>query len=692
MNILANPPLALAVLLLTMPELALAHGTPPDPLRGVKVPATPGLVSGSRPIVVNKKAATQLGKALFWDAGVGSDGIACATCHAQGGADGRTRNQLDPGTKHVGAPTSTTFEKTASGAAGGPDYELRQVDFPLMQFRDPTDKYSEILFQTDDVVSSSGAFLGQFAGAAETEDRCDPLKDDIFHAGGRNTRQVSVRNAPTVINAAFNFRQFWDGRANNLFNGESAFGARDPDAGVWVAGKANKQRILLKNASLASQAVAPPLDTREMSCVSRTFHALGRRLLPRRPLERQAVHPEDSVLAGLRDASGTGLNVTYADLIRKAFASRYWSARGTYGPAEQGGEPYTQMEANFAFFFGLALQLYQETLIADQSPFDGRRDKDNVPVDFNDRQRHGLQVFLDAHCFICHVGPHLSSAAHPKVYSAKSVKFYNLVNRSGMSEDGDGIGVAGTLLDTGFNITSVAPWEYDIGIGGTDPFGHPLSFTAQYLNTLENPGRGMLDPIDVVACEMDMPFAYNMPAADLVPDPNGKGHCRGYKQLSRIPTPEVIRRERARPGEGMLPMGINAAFKVPSLRNVELTGPYMHNGSMKSLEEVVAFYNRGGNVDNPHHIGTLVFPLGLSEEEQADLVLFLKSLTDERVRWERAPFDHPELLIPHGHKAGASPRGPDYAADDYLHLPAVGRNGRTAEQGPLKPFVERLKP
>jgi hypothetical protein len=36
-----------------------------------------------------------------------------------------------------------------------------------------------------------------------------------------------------VINAAFSYRGFWDGRANNLFNGETAFGPRDKDAGVW---------------------------------------------------------------------------------------------------------------------------------------------------------------------------------------------------------------------------------------------------------------------------------------------------------------------------------------------------------------------------------------------------------------------------------------------------------------------------
>lgn len=682
--------------MLALPGAVFAHGTPPNPLRGVKIPATPHLLNGRNPVIVDRQAAVRLGKALFWDANVGSDGIACASCHFHAGADGRTRNQLGPGMLHQGAATAGTFELMASGAAGRPGYELRRADFPFMQFANPRDKYSGILFDTDDVVSSSGAFLARFSAAGETggaSDQCDPLQDDIFHAGTKNTRQVTLRNAPSVINAAYNFRQFWDGRANNLFNGESAFGARDPQAGVWVAkyGKTTKRRLFLKNASLASQAVAPPLDTREMSCVSRTFHALGRKLVQHRPLENQTVHAEDSVLAPLRDPSGKGLNTTYGDLIRKSFAERFWSGSGDFGTPGQGSAPYTQTEANFAFFFGLAIQLYEQTLISDRTPFDGERDQNNVPVVFNDVQKRGLQVFMDAHCFICHMGPTLSSAAHPKVYTAKSVKFYNMVNRSGIGEDADGVGVAMTLLDTGFNVTSVVPAEHDPGIGGIDPFGHPLSYSAQYLNMLADPSLKMLDPIDVVACEMDIPFAVDLPLSDLIPDPNGDGHCKGYKRMSKVPSPETVKRELARPNGGRLPIGVHAAFKVPSLRNVELTGPYMHNGGMKSLEEVLAFYNRGGNVDNPHHVGTLVFPLGLTEQDKSDLLAFLKSLTDERVRWEKAPFDHPELRIPHGHKDGLSPLGPAYAADEFLYLPPVGKNGRSADLGPLKPFDESLR-
>ncbi|MEL7529825.1 MAG: cytochrome c peroxidase [Bacteroidota bacterium] len=69
-----------------------------------------------------------------------------------------------------------------------------------------------------------------------------------------------------------------------------------------------------------------------------------------------------------------------------------------------------------------------------------------------------------------------------------------------------------------------------------------------------------------------------------------------------------------------------ALFKVPSLRNVGLTAPYMHDGSMKSLTEVVAHYNQGGQ--GHIHQNPLIKPLGLSESEQKAIISFLHSLSD----------------------------------------------------------------
>ena len=67
------------------------------------------------------------------------------------------------------------------------------------------------------------------------------------------------------------------------------------------------------------------------------------------------------------------------------------------------------------------------------------------------------------------------------------------------------------------------------------------------------------------------------------------------------------------------------AFKTPGLRNVEQTAPYMHDGSLGTLEEVVEFYNKGGEVGE--HRSNLIQPLNLTESQKADLVAFLKSLT-----------------------------------------------------------------
>ncbi|EDP76342.1 cytochrome c peroxidase [Hydrogenivirga sp. 128-5-R1-1] len=77
------------------------------------------------------------------------------------------------------------------------------------------------------------------------------------------------------------------------------------------------------------------------------------------------------------------------------------------------------------------------------------------------------------------------------------------------------------------------------------------------------------------------------------------------------------------------------AFKTPTLRNVALTPPYMHNGVLKSLREVVEFYNRGGgNVPNKD---PRLKPLNLTEEEKEALVAFLEALTCENVPYVEEP-------------------------------------------------------
>ena len=108
-----------------------------------------------------------------------------------------------------------------------------------------------------------------------------------------------------MINAVFNFTNFWDGRANPCFNGENPFGRQDAVARVYkhdgdslVALKTN-----MKNASLASQAVGPPLSHFEMSYGTfgdigkpRSFPDVGRKLLGATILAEQTIASDDSLL------------------------------------------------------------------------------------------------------------------------------------------------------------------------------------------------------------------------------------------------------------------------------------------------------------------------------------------------------------------------------------------------------------
>ncbi len=71
-------------------------------------------------------------------------------------------------------------------------------------------------------------------------------------------------------------------------------------------------------------------------------------------------------------------------------------------------------------------------------------------------------------------------------------------------------------------------------------------------------------------------------------------------------------------------------FKTPTLRNVAVTGPYMHDGSLETLEEVIELYDQGGE-DNPM-LDSGIRPLKLTDQEKKDLVEFLKALTSPQFK------------------------------------------------------------
>ncbi len=621
-------------------------------------------------------AAYVLGRALFWDIQAGSDGeVACATCHYHAGADNRINNTLHPGANGM-------FDYAAGDFSGG---TLSAADFPFHQFANPTDPLSAILRSVDDIVGSQGVLKKDFVGVdvgSPIDFFSGPLSPEgvFLDEFLTPTRQATGRNTPTNINAIFNVRSFLDGRANFVFNGASPFGARDTAAFIYencadppactvngpIGGIPIQQQLRLRFASLASQAVGPPLSGVEMSWNGRNFPKLGRKLMALRPLQLQAVDADDSAfgplgpLGDIVDPSGMGITAMYADLIEQAFADHLWNGADVV----INGQTFTQKEANFAVFWGLAIQIWEAALISDDSPFDRFRDGTDVErlakleavkagapgALLTPQEFEGLLLFIrDGACVFCHGGPVFSAATLPFLLQAplpgeppEQVLEVMLMQAGVDALLAGDLAPPSAVYDLGFYNLGVRPTSEDLGIGGFDgipapghPGGHPLSFSAQ-LSAGE-----LVDDLSQAPLQVD-------PCAFIV------GPC----------VPVAIGQRTA----------VDGAFKVPSLRNIDLTGPYMHNGGMKSLEEVIQFYTRGAdfgaaNIDNldPEVIG---IPVLQGNQAGIDALLaFLRTLTDDRVRRGAAPFDHPSLPLPNG---------------DFI--PAVGASGGA----PLTSFASKL--
>lgn len=605
--------------------------------------------------VKDRNAAIELGKALFWDMHVGSDGkTSCASCHFHAGADNRFKNQISPGllrVKKVG--TDTKGEPIYEGDAdmsfhlGGPNFTLDKDHFP----------YGTVS-EENDVVSSQGVFLENFEGLSTNgkEEIRSVVNDEIFFVGDSNTRRVEPRNTPTVINSIFNLRNFWDGRAQDRFNGVNPFGRRDENAKVWRASSPQEMEqvsIDLDNASLASQAVGPPLSTFEMSAAGRLFPELGRKLLKRKPLSDQLVAPDDSVLGVLSEYPEPGLDISYDALIRQAFHREWWqgtvpidvqmdgsseSQSDTMGLAElsrqmrqpgikgrSGKKAFTHMEANFSLFFGLAIQLYEATLVSDDTPFDKFIDGQSDAL--TDQQKRGMEVFLNkGKCANCHGGAEFTKATVSHIMSPGTSSSHQRLERMIMGNGEEAI------YDNGFYNIGVRPTTDDLGVGGLDPWGDPL----------------------------------------------------GESRLAKLRGPDVFKKKiGVEPNENVSEndrVAVDGAFKTPTLRNIELTAPYFHNGGMNTLMQVVEFYDRGGDFDdeNKENLDPDIQNLGLGDQEKEDLVAFLLALTDERVRNRKAPFDHPQLFIPNGHvgnDTSVEDDGQGRAVDLILELPPTGKDG-----------------
>ncbi|MEM1072089.1 MAG: cytochrome c peroxidase [Planctomycetota bacterium] len=262
------------------------------------LPSVP--VPSENPITEPKRV---LGKILFWDEQLSSDNItACGTCHIPSAAGTEPRFGVNPG--------------------------------PDLTFVTP-----------DDIFGSPGI------PKADADGRY--VVDASFGTGV----QVTGRSAPTMINAAYAFDLFWDGRATGQFT--------DPETGSVA---------IAFEGALESQAVGPPLSDVEMGHPGRDWAMISSKLASARPLALATDLPLD-VEAAIDSFP------TYPDLFAEAFGDGTINAR------------------RIAF----AIATYERTLISDQSPWDAFQLGDASALTPEEVQ--GWQVFQGSTCGICHVPP-----------------------------------------------------------------------------------------------------------------------------------------------------------------------------------------------------------------------------------------------------------------------------------------------
>jgi cytochrome c peroxidase len=570
-------------------------------------------------LIQDKNAAIALGKAFFWEMQFGSDGqTACATCHSNAGADSRTMNQADPGLRRVDGNGNPAADSNTFFAGFGPNHALSLSDFPLhTSARD-----------NNNIVGSQGVFRYNFndvvlGQGAENETSVADLVWSISDGNGGmlNVRRSTPRNAPSVINAVFNYRNFWDGRAQRTFNGVNPFGAGDPNAHLLQVDPNNPASTIdvtlrLSNSSLASQSVGPPGSDVEMSAAGRPFVKIGKKMLTVTPLALQQVAPDDSVLGSLSAAPGNGLNTTYVSMIQAAFLPKWWSSNVVvdansnvlFNGTPQNTDEYSQMEYNFSMFWGVAIQMYESTLVSDSSRFDQFMEGNRSAL--TSLEQLGLNRFEGkGGCINCHNGAEFTDATVSNV----------LHHGGSVVEQLPG----GRWHDIGFHNIGVRPTDDDMGIAASDPSGLASLSVAQLAS---------------------------------------------MGQVSGTQVPAGA------------PVSVGGAVKTPSLRNVELTAPFFVNGGQATLGQVVDFYSHRGDfpsVDMDPNLERASFgPL-----DKIAVVAFLKSLTDERVRSQSAPFDHPSITVPNG---GTVTNG--VLTEQTITIPATGAGGGA----PMAKFCDSL--
>jgi cytochrome c peroxidase len=437
------------------------------------------------------------------------------------------------------------------------------------------------------------------------------------------------------------------------------------------------------------------------------------------------VSPTDSALGALADTT-TGLKTSYAAMIQQAFQPKWRSVNKN---VSVNGVTYSMMQANFSLYWGLAIMLYEATLVSDDTPMDrylATRTLDPVtgalishnPTLLDPVGRrigapvttsgilNGLALFelpaapppsfpvpvgFGVGCIACHVGAETTSASirnltggvepehgvlkgvgvdirmermftklnwtppgplSPTPLGADKITFDDQSYAVNVTSINNGllstpVPLPVATYDAGWYNLGVRPTVEDIGLGGAfassqiaDASKRPLSWTRLF--------QALPDPsfIKVAGNTLECPGAGNVTFPDQILNPSGMPLLTG-----------PLRKTEA--------TDVDGTFKVTSLRNLEIGGPYFHNGGKSTLAQVMDFYNVGGDFANATKAPAMV-PLQLTQAQSDSIVSFMLSLTDDRVLYQKAPFDHPELRLPNGETSGA---------DNMVLFPAVGAAG-----------------
>ena len=611
-----------------------AEATQPGPLDSIPVPLPENLAD----FVQDRDVAVALGKAFFWDMQVGSDGkTACASCHSHAGADIRTQNTLHPGApgSAFGPQSAESRELSAEAVRGfrGPNQVLKAEDFPFHRLNDPLrpgDHHGSptsdnpVIYDTPEIVGSQGVVARNFLGIVEGS----PIDAGV------------IRIDPVFSVHGVNLRQVTGRNAPTTIN--AVFFDRsfwDGRANRYFNG-VNEFGDLDANARVLKATTAGKLEP-------------VRILLDNAALASQAVGPvnspvEMSWLARSFPEVGRKMLSLRPLAMQKVAADdsvlgslRHSSGRGlddqraSYDALIRSAFRPEWWSGNSTTADGYTHMEANFSLFWGLSImlYEATLVSDKTPYDnfvkgdesaLSPKAKEGLKLFLGA-------GKCINCHGGPEFAGATVSKLRGVLSNDGLIEFMP-MEKGTAYYDGGFYNIGVRPTHEDLGLGAQHPVFGPLSYSRQ-------------------------------------------------EQNGRNPDPKITIRNDAR-------ITVDGAFKSPTMRNIELTGPYMHNGGMKSLEEVVQFYTRGAdfrhknlNELDPDVDG--IPELQGNPEGIAALVEFLKHLTDPRVRHQAAPFDHPEILLPNGHSQFTA-KG---SLDNYVRVPETGKTGGA----PIGSFEDALK-